>query len=190
MILTAGNIVPGANSPTDSGQMLGLSTNRWNTVYATTFNGIATSAQYADLAENYLADAQYEPGTVLVLGGDEEVTVVGEKGSRRVVGVVTTNPAHLMNSALEGDNVVGIALQGRVPCKVLGRVQKGDLLVTAGREGYGAVLPGLLESVCGSRRRRSFCGLPGLARSSKQAQRAQPAVVRQVGGGWIGFRAV
>ena len=139
MILTAGNIVPGSNSPTDSGQMLGLSTNRWNTVYATTFNGIATSAQYADLAENYLADAQYEPGTVLVLGGDEEVTVVSEKGSRRVVGVVTTNPAHLMNSALEGDHVVGIALQGRVPCKVLGRVQKGDLLVTAGREGYACV---------------------------------------------------
>lgn len=134
-----GNIVPNANSPTDSGQMLGLSTNRWNTVYATTFNGVATEALYADLAENYLADQYYEPGTVLVFGGANEVTVTNSKGDRRVAGVVTTNPAHLMNSALEGDFVTGIALQGRVPCKVLGRVEKGDLIVTSAIPGYGIV---------------------------------------------------
>lgn len=139
-ILTmGGNIIPGLNSPTDSGQMLGLSTRRWNTVYATTFNGVATEALYADLAENYLADAHYEPGTVLVFGGEQEVTVTNAKGDRRVAGVVTTNPAHLMNSALEGEFVTGIALQGRVPVKVLGRVQKGDLIVTSAIPGYGIV---------------------------------------------------
>ena len=139
-ILTmGGNIIPGLNSPTDSGQMLGLSTRRWNTVYATTFNGTATEALYADLAENYLSDVAYEPGTVLVFGGEQEVTVTNVKGDRRVAGVVTTNPAHLMNSALEGDFVTGVALQGRVPVKVLGKVQKGDLIVTSAIPGYGIV---------------------------------------------------
>jgi len=134
-----GSLLPRNNNPTDSGQSIGSSTNRWNTVYATTFNGVATEALYADLAENYLGDAAYEPGTVLVLGGSAEVTVTNIKGDRRVAGVVTTNPAHLMNSHLRGDHVIGVALQGRVPCKVLGRVQKGDLLVTSAIPGYAIV---------------------------------------------------
>ena len=137
--IPSGNLVPGANSPTDSGQNLGLGTNRWNTVYATTFNGVATEALYADLAENYLGDADYESGTVLIFGGSNEVTVTTQARDRRVAGVVTTNPAHLMNSHLKGDHVVGIALQGRVPCKVLGRVEKGDLLVTSAIPGYAIV---------------------------------------------------
>lgn len=134
-----GDIIPNTNAPTDSGQMLGSSSNRWNTVYATTFNGVATEALYADLAENYLGDNKYEPGTVLIFGGDAEVTITSTKGDRRVAGVVTTNPAHLMNSHLKGEHVVGVALQGRVPCKVLGKVSKGDLLVTSGISGYAIV---------------------------------------------------
>ena len=134
-----GNILPGVNSPTDSGQNIGSATNKWNTVYATVFNGTATQAQYADLAENYLGDAQYEPGTVLVFGGDQEVTVTNQKSDRRVAGIVTTDPAHLMNSMLRGDFVVGLALQGRVPCKVLGKVSKGDILVTSAIPGYAIV---------------------------------------------------
>lgn len=134
-----GNLLPTANNPTDSGQSIGSTTNRWNTVYASTFNGVATNALYADLAENYLGDSSYEPGTVLVFGGTQEVTTTTVKGDRRVAGVVTTNPAHLMNSALEGDYVTGIALQGRVPCKVLGKVSKGDLIVTSAIPGYGIV---------------------------------------------------
>ena len=136
-INTTGNILPDSGTPTN--QNIGSSTNRWGTVYGTTFNGVATEALYADLAENYLGDAAYEPGTVLVFGGEAEVTTTDTKGDRRVAGVVTTNPAHLMNSALEGDNVVGIALQGRVPINVLGRVQKGDMLVTAAKAGYAIV---------------------------------------------------
>jgi hypothetical protein len=103
------------------------------------FNGVATEAYYADLAENYLADADYEPGTVLVFGGAEELTVTDRKGDTRVAGVVSTNPAHLMNGMLQGDHVTPLALQGRVPVKVLGKVKKGDMLVTSATPGYAVV---------------------------------------------------
>jgi hypothetical protein len=106
---------------------IGASGSTFNTVFAK-----ATSAQYADLAENYLADADYEPGTVLSFGGDQEVTVSQLLGSNRVVGVVSTDPAHLMNSGLVGKHVVAIALVGRVPTKVTGQVNKGDFMISAG----------------------------------------------------------
>ena len=118
---------------------IGSASRKYANVYATTFHGTATEAYYADLAENYLGDTNYEPGTVLVFGGDVEVTECTAKGQTSVAGVVTTNPAHLMNSALEGDNVVGLALQGRVPCKVIGKVAKGDMLVTSAVPGYAIV---------------------------------------------------
>ena len=133
------NLLPKASVGADSGLILGSASNRWNTVYATTFNGTATKALYADLAENYLGDTNYEPGTVLVFGGEYEVTVTTRKGDHRAAGIVTTNPAHLMNSALEGNYVIGVALQGRVPCKVLGNVCKGDLLVTSAIPGFAVV---------------------------------------------------
>ena len=118
---------------------LGSATNAWSTVYGGTFSGTATTAKYADLAENYLADAEYAPGTVLVLGGVAEVTTTNTKGDHRVAGVVTTNPAHLMNSALEGEYVAGVALTGRVPCNVVGAVKKGDIIVTSAIPGYACV---------------------------------------------------
>jgi hypothetical protein len=99
----------------------------FNTVFAT-----ATTAQYADLAENYLGDAAYVPGTVLDFGGEQEVTLSTADSSRRVAGVVSTNPAHLMNSALDGAHVTALALVGRVPTQVTGTVAKGDLMVSAG----------------------------------------------------------
>jgi hypothetical protein len=82
------------------------------------------------LAEKYVADAEYTPGTVLIFGGDKEVTLANSFDSTRVAGVVTTNPAYIMNSDCEGEHVVNIALQGRVPVKVIGPVFKGDLLVS------------------------------------------------------------
>ena len=115
---------------------IGSSSIKFNDIYANTFNGTATSAQYADLAEVYKADADYEPGTVLILGGDKEVTVTDEAGSYKVVGVVSTNPAYLMNSEAEG---VAVALRGRVPCKVIGNVNKGDVLVASHTPGYAMV---------------------------------------------------
>ena len=99
----------------------------------------ATKAQYADLAENYVADADYEPGTVLILGGEHEVTVTDEAGSYKAVGVVSTDPAHLMNSTCEGEHVVAVALRGRVPCKVIGNINKGDVLVASDTPGYAMV---------------------------------------------------
>jgi len=85
-------------------------------------------ATYADLAERYTSDVQYEPGTVLVFGGEKEVTISSVANDRRVAGVVSTNPAYNMNTSIEG---VDIALQGRVPCKVVGYIKKGDLMVTS-----------------------------------------------------------
>ena len=94
----------------------------------------ATSARYADLAENYVADADYAEGTVLMLGGVYEVTLAIEE-TRKVIGVISKNPAHLMNAELEAEHTATIALQGRVPVKVKGKISKGDMLVSAG-DGY------------------------------------------------------
>ena len=128
MVATGGSVT-GIGTLTPSGNAtvnLGSTSNWWATFY-----GVATQAKYADLAENYQADNQYEPGAVLEFGGDQEVTLAVD-GTRRVAGVVSTNPAHLMNGGLSGKNVVALALTGRVPCKVIGPVKKGDLMVSAG----------------------------------------------------------
>jgi hypothetical protein len=106
---------------------IGTATSYFNTVFAK-----ATSAQYADLAEMYEADASYEPGTVVCFGGAKEVTVCDIPDSTRVAGVISTNPSYLMNSGQTGAYVVAVALQGRVPTKVTGQIRKGDLIVSAG----------------------------------------------------------
>jgi len=100
---------------------------------ANIFSGLATSARYADLAEKYSADFDYESGTVLMIGGDKEVTLCMSRAVMNWAGIVSTNPAHLMNDNIDG---VSVALKGRVPCKVVGPVQKGDLLVTSATPGY------------------------------------------------------
>jgi hypothetical protein len=97
------------------------------------YSGTATTAKYADLSENYAADAHYEPATVLDFGGNEEVTLNTQSNSVRVAGVVSTNPAHLMNSHLEATHVVALALSGRVPTKVTGTIRKGDMMVSDGQ---------------------------------------------------------
>jgi len=117
--LSIGNIVTTGNTVSNIGSL----SNQFNTVFA-----LATSAQYADLAENYQADAEYSPGTVVVFGGDKEITVTTELADERVAGVVSTNPAYLMNS---GESGLPIALRGKVPVRVVGLVAKGDSLVTS-----------------------------------------------------------
>jgi len=87
-------------------------------------------ATYADLAEYYEGDQVYEAGTVLMFGGDKEVTLA-ENETFRIAGVVSTNPAYLMNAECPG-NKVAVALQGRCPVKVKGPVSKGDMMVSAG----------------------------------------------------------
>jgi hypothetical protein len=99
----------------------------FNTVFAK-----ATTAQYADLAEYYAADAEYDPGTVLSFGGEQEVTMTIGINDVRVAGVVSTNPAYAMNTAIEAEHTVALALTGRVPTMVVGTVKKGDMMVSAG----------------------------------------------------------
>ena len=121
------------NSGTSGVGNIGTSGGSFNTVFA-----LATSAQYSDLAENYLADAEYAPGTVLDFGGEQEVTQSTKDLSTRIAGVVSTQPSYLMNSGLtagQGQYVATVAFQGRVPCKVQGIVNKGDMMVSAGN-GY------------------------------------------------------
>jgi hypothetical protein len=91
-------------------------------------------ATYADLAEFYEGDQEYQPGQVLVFGGDKEVTTTHTQNDSRLAGVVTTNPAYIMNSEQKGIKVC-IALAGRVPCWVIGRVKKGDMLTTSATPG-------------------------------------------------------
>ena len=102
-------------------------------VAASFFVGTATAARYADLAEKYESDAEYEAGTVLVFGGEAEVTACEEELDHRVAGVVSTDPAYMMNADAEGQYV---ALTGRVPCKVVGPVVKGDLMVASSVKGH------------------------------------------------------
>jgi len=120
---------------TDAGITYNPSTNVLSTV--------ASAARYADLAERYAADMLYESGTVVVIGGDKEVTACEERASTAVAGIVSKNPAYMMNSDAGTDETHPyIALKGRVPCKIIGSIKKGDLLVTSARLGHAcAKLP-------------------------------------------------
>ena len=120
--LTTTAITSGANTTA------GTITGNWSLTAGSRLN-----ATYADLAEYYRADTIYEPGTVLEFGGPMEVTLATE-GTSRVAGVVSTNPAFAMNDTCPG-NATAVALLGRVPCKVIGTINKGDLMVSAGN-GY------------------------------------------------------
>ena len=116
--LTSKAIVP----DTDDTYDIGTSSVGYSTVHAK-----ATSAQYADLAEIYETDNTYDVGTVMVFGGEKEVTQSTISNDTRVSGVISENPAYLMNNKSEGQ---AIALVGKVKCKVHGTISKGDLLTT------------------------------------------------------------
>ena len=95
---------------------------------ANTFNGIATSAKYADLAEKYITDATYPVGTLMAIGGEEEATAIDKADSDICIGVISSQPAYLMNSDSQGQ---AIALVGRVPVRITGPVNKGDKVYIA-----------------------------------------------------------
>jgi hypothetical protein len=125
--VSLGNII---NANANGIGNIGSSTTYFNTVFAK-----ATSAEYADLAEYYLSDQAYEPGTVLKFGGVAEVTIADTDADPTIVGVVSTAPAYIMNAKLVGQHSVAVALMGRVPVKVRGPVRRGQMLVSAG-DGY------------------------------------------------------
>jgi hypothetical protein len=108
-----------------------------NTAENYKFRGTATSAEYADLAERYAADEEYAPGTVVILGGTKEITSSKEEASIEVFGIVSTAPGFEMNSNAGNDATHPfIALAGRVPCKVIGKIDKGQRLVTSSVAGH------------------------------------------------------
>ena len=111
-------------------------------------NTTATKAQYADLAEVYETDSTYDVGTVVIFGGEKEMTQSTISNDTRVAGVISENPAYLMNGDSDGQ---AVALVGKVKCKVHGMVSKGDLLTTSGEKpGYAkkAITP-VLGSIVG-----------------------------------------
>jgi len=118
---------------TDGVGDIGQSNNKFGNVWATTFRGTSITAQYADLAERFASDQSYAPGTVVALGGSKEITAVAEDLSEDVFGVISNRAAFLMNGEA-GDDVThpAVAVSGRVPVRVVGRVKKGDRLVAAG----------------------------------------------------------
>jgi len=118
-LLNCTSISTGADSTsgTVTGRWTLTGTSRWQATYA------------ADLAEYYEGDKEYPVGTVLVFGGDKEVTISTQKGDTRVAGVVSDRAAYAMYGACPGYKNL-VALQGRVPCRVVGKIRKGDLLIT------------------------------------------------------------
>ena len=126
--IQTGNHLPG----TSNAFTLGSTTAWWSKAFT-----VSATAQYADLAEIYTTDQQYPAGTVVVFGGEAEVTQSRESHDARIAGVVSTNPAYLMNGTETG---VPVALQGRVPCRVLGPVSKGDRVVSSHIPGVAQAL--------------------------------------------------
>jgi len=120
-----GNII---NNNSNGVGNIGSSSTYFNTIFAK-----ATSAEYADLAERFEADAAYPPGTVVMLGGEKEITAAMEEATEEVFGVISTRPAYTMNGAAgDNDTHPPIAMTGRVPVLVVGQVRKGDRLISAG----------------------------------------------------------
>ncbi|NBO99397.1 MAG: hypothetical protein EBU90_04620 [Proteobacteria bacterium] len=98
---------------------------------------IASSSLYADLAERYAADNFYTYGTVVVIGGEKEITVTNKRADTSVAGIISKHPAFRMNEDVGENNTHPfVALKGRVLCKVNGPVKKGQLLVTSSKPGY------------------------------------------------------
>lgn len=125
--IATGTHLPGANAT----YALGSTSLRWSNIW-----GLASSAQYADLAEMYQADAEYSPGTVMVFGGEKEITASTITYDTAVAGVISTQPAYLMNDESDRSGIwLPLALTGRVPCLVKGPVKKGDVLVTSSTPG-------------------------------------------------------
>ena len=125
----SGTITPSSDNSID----LGSGSLRYNQVFAVSFEGTATSAKYADLAEKYESDEELEAGTVVCFGGEKEITACEHEAHHAVAGVISTDPAYMMNSDADGQYV---ALTGRVPTKVTGPVAKGDLLVSSSVKGH------------------------------------------------------
>jgi hypothetical protein len=117
----ASDIIPTVNNT----YTIGNTSKRWANVWATNIYGVASSAQYADLAEKFIPDQDYAEGTVVMVGGVNEITAC--QPNAKAIGAISLRPAYGMNTALE--NGVFVALKGRVPVRVVGAVTKGSELI-------------------------------------------------------------
>jgi hypothetical protein len=125
----AGQILPSVNNTIE----IGSNSFKFANVWATSFRGTAIEAQYADLAERFEADVPMVPGTVVEIGGLKEITTAVQELSESVFGVISTLPGFLLNgSAGTSETHPAVAVNGRVPVRVIGQVKKGDRLVSAG----------------------------------------------------------
>ena len=136
-LFSTGSLNIGAITSTSTGAFAGnVSAANFTTsgnITASFLVGTAIQSYYADLAERFASDEVYEPGTVVELGGEKEITISAEELSESVIGVISTRPAHLMNAGAGSDQThPAVAVNGRVPVKVVGTVRKGDRLVSAG----------------------------------------------------------
>jgi hypothetical protein len=131
-IIASSNILNGQGNGVGN---IGNATGFFNTVFAK-----ATSAQYADVAEKYVADQPYAAGTVLEIGGTAEVRATTAYATTGIAGVVSSHPALIMNSGETSSNAVEVALLGRVPCRVTGTIRRGDLLVASATAGVATAL--------------------------------------------------
>ena len=116
----------------------GTITGRWSLTGSSPNESRLEATYSADVAEYYEGDKEYEVGTVLVFGGDKEVTTSNTGTDKRIAGVVSNTAAYVMYTACPGHKNL-VALVGRVPCKVVGKIKKGDILVTAGIHGVATV---------------------------------------------------
>jgi hypothetical protein len=153
VLIVSGNIQTSTANATSN---IGNASNYFNRLFAQ-----ATTALYADLAEVYRSDAQYPPGTVLVFGGTQEVTISTVSHDNKIAGIVSTHPAHVMNSGLQSEFTVEVGLIGRVPCRVIGPIEAGDRVVSSNRAGVaerldmsqyqpGVIIGKALESYSGT----------------------------------------
>jgi len=123
--------------------------------------GSRMAATYSDLAEYYAGDEEIAPGTVVDFGGSKEVTISKQPMSTRVAGDVTTDPAYVMNANIDAEFPTPIALQGRVPCMVVGEIRKGDIMVSAGNGKAMACSQPALGSIIG-KSLEDFSGVAGI----------------------------
>jgi hypothetical protein len=147
MIDTSGNgdllpYIPGTSN-------VGSASSQFAAMYASVFDGTATSARYADLAERYRADRVYTPGTIVMLGGDQQITLAIGQGTLSMFGVISTSPGLMLNSNAGDDSTHPyVALAGQVPVRVVGRVHKGQRLITSNVDGCAeAVNDSQLDSI-------------------------------------------
>jgi len=133
-VVNVNNITTAGNATGNIGSV----SNPFNRVFAQ-----STTALYADVAERFAADDVYTAGTVVELGGTKEITRSTTDLSENVFGVISTRAAYLMNGAAGDDNThPAVAMTGRVPVQVIGIVNKGDRLVSAGNGVARAARPG------------------------------------------------